>query len=501
MPLSRRDFLKLGGLTAVAATTTTSCSVIGREVSRRELPQTLTLPGDTAVATPLHRLLNRAGYGPRPGDLERAAAMGLAAYLEEQLNPQEIDDTAVDLLLRSLTLYHMDTSQLIEQDEQEATAELLTATIWRALASKRQLYEALVEFWSDHFNIYLGKNAQMPPLKILDDRDVIRPHALGKFRDLLTASAHSPAMLVYLDNHENTKESPNENYARELLELHTLGVHAGYTQNDVQEVARILTGWTVQRNGRHKGQFTFNPDQHDYGPKTVLGQTIRGDDGETEVAALLALLAAHPATAHFIATKLVRRFVADEPPAALVNRVAQSYQETDGDIKTMLRVLFLSEEFAGAPLKLKRPYTYLLSLLRALHADLRTSRDRAIGRVLTQMGQLPFHWPPPDGYPDDSAAWAGNLLPRWNVALAVLHGDLRGVRIPLERIITAGNAQTSPQVLQLFSGLVYGRTLTPAESSLFTAYVGSGSLDNHETQQRLRDVIALMLASPTFQWM
>lgn len=499
MSLSRREFLRIGSLTAVAAAST-GCSVMGREVSRRELPQTLVLPGDTAVATPIHRLLNRAGYGPRPGDLERAAALGLAAYLEEQLHPETIDDTAADLLLRSLTIYHMDTSQLVEQDEQEATAELLTATIWRALASKRQLYEAMIEFWSDHFHIYLGKNAQMPPLKILDDRDVIRPHALGKFRDLLTASAYSPAMLVYLDNHENSKDSPNENYARELLELHTLGVHAGYTQTDVQEVARILTGWTVQRNGRHKGQFTFNPDYHDVGPKTVLGQTFQSDEGETEVAALLDMLAGHPATAHFIATKLVRRFVADEPPAPLVNRVAQSYQETDGDIKAMLRIIFLSEEFATAPPKLKRPYTYLLSLLRALHADLRPGRDQAVGRVLAQMGQLPFHWPPPDGYPDDSAAWAGNLLPRWNVALAVLHGDLRGVRIPLERIITAGNAQTVPQVLQLFGGVVYGRTLTSAESTLFTNYVGNAPLTDAATQQRLRDSIALMLASPAFQW-
>ncbi|MBE7530684.1 MAG: DUF1800 domain-containing protein [Chloroflexi bacterium] len=498
MSLSRRDFLKLGSLTAVA--TVTGCSVIGREVSRRELPQALVMPGDTAVSTPIHRLLNRAGYGPRPGDLERVAAMGLVAYLEEQLNPEAIDDTAVDLLLRSLTLYHMDASQLVEQDEEDAAVELITATIWRALNSKRQMYEAMVEFWSDHFNIYLRKNRFMPLLKMIDDRDVIRPHALGKFRDLLAASAHSPAMLVYLDNQENSKDAPNENYARELLELHTLGVHAGYTQKDVQEVARILTGWTVQRNGRRKGQFTFNPDQHDGGPKTVLGQTIRGDDGETEVAALLELLATHPATAHFIATKLARRFVADEPPAALVNRIAQTYQETDGDIKAMLRVLFLSEEFASAPPKLKRPYTYLLSVLRALHADLRPTRNRAVGRVLAQMGQLPFHWPPPDGYPDDSAAWAGNLLPRWNVALAMLHGELSGVRFPWERIITAGNAQTAPQVLQLFGGLVYGRALHPTEFALFTDYVGNRPLHDHETQQRLRDSIALMLASPAFQW-
>src|SRR5262245_34187753 len=177
MSFSRREFLKLGSLTAVAAATTSGCSVVGRELSQRELPETLAMPSNTAVPSPMHRLLNRAGYGPRPGDLERAAAIGLTAYLEEQLHPEAIEDTAVDLLLRSLTVYHMDNSQLVEQDEEEATVELLTATIWRALASKRQLYEAMVEFWSDHFNIYLRKNEQMPKLKIMDDRAVIRPHA------------------------------------------------------------------------------------------------------------------------------------------------------------------------------------------------------------------------------------------------------------------------------------------------------------------------------------
>jgi hypothetical protein len=473
---------------------------MGREVAQRELPGMLLMPEQTAVPNPILRLLNRAGYGPKPGELERATALGLAGYLEEQLNPEAIEDTAVDLLLRQLTIYHMEVSQLVEQDEAEAAVELISSTMLRALYSKRQLYEAMVEFWSDHFNIYLRKNEQMPKLKILDDREAIRPHALGKFRDLLFASARSQAMLIYLDNFENTKDSPNENYARELLELHTLGVQAGYTQQDVQGVARILTGCTVQRRGRHKGHFTFNPEQHDFGAKVVMGQTFQADDGEAEVAALLEMLVTHPATADFIASKLVRRFVADVPPVALVERVAQTFRDTDGDIKAMLRVLFLSEEFASTGPKLKRPYTYLLSLLRALHADLRLSRERAIGRVLEQMGQLPFHWPPPDGYPDTSAAWLGNLLPRWNVALAVLHNELPGVSIPLPEIIQAGNAQTAVEGLNLFAGLLYGRALTPAESTLFREYIGTGALADQATQQRLRDSVALMLASPAFQW-
>ena len=501
MSLSRRDFLKLGGLTAVAAGTA-GCSAIGRELAQGELPENLALPApDTAAATPdpILRLLNRAGYGPRPGDLAQARQMGAAAWLEEQLNPDGIKDTAADLLARSLTLYQMDATQLIEQDRKDAVKELIGSTIFRALYSRRQLYEAMVEFWSDHFNIYLRKNPVMPLAKILDDRDVIRPRALGKFRDLLWASAKSQAMLLYLDNAHNTKENPNENYARELMELHTLGVNAGYTQTDVQEAARILTGWTIRRRGRQAGQVVFRQEAHDFGQKTVLGQTFAGQ-GEAELDELLEMLVTHPATARRIAFKLARRFVADEPPEELVQRVAQTFTETDGDIKAMLRVIFLSDEFAAAPPKLKRPYTYMISALRALNTDLNPNRSRAIGRWLERLGQLPFHWPPPNGYPDVAPAWAANLLPRWNFALALLHGELPGAAPPLEEIVAAGNAQTAVDVLQLFAGLVYGRALAPDEATLFANYAGNGPLDDPETQLRLKDSVALMLASPAFQW-
>ncbi|NKQ37277.1 MAG: DUF1800 domain-containing protein [Chloroflexi bacterium] len=499
MSLSRRDFLKLGSLTAVAAGAA-GCSAIGRELAQGELPDTLTLPApDTAVNDPIRRLLNRAGYGPRPGDLEQARQMGAVAWLEEQLNPDGIKDTAADLLQRSLTLYQMDATQLIEQDRKDAAIELIGSTIFRALYSRRQLYEVMVEFWSDHFNIYLRKNRMIPLAKIIDDRDVIRPHALGKFRDLLWGSAKSQAMLLYLDNARNSKEHPNENYARELMELHTLGVDGGYTQTDVQEAARILTGWTIRRRGRQAGQVVFQADAHDFGQKTVLGQTFAGE-GEAELDDLLEMLATHPATARRIAFKLARRFVADEPPESLVQRVAQTFTETDGDIKAMLRIIFLSEAFASAPPKLKRPYTYMISALRALNTDLSLSRNRGIGRWLERLGQLPFHWPPPDGYPDVAPAWATNLLPRWNFALALLHGELPGATPPLEKIVAAGKAQTASDVLQLFAGLVYGRPLTPDEQTLFTSYTGRGPLDNPQTQLRLKDSVALMLASPAFQW-
>jgi uncharacterized protein (DUF1800 family) len=449
---------------------------------------------------PVRRLLNRAGYGPAPGEVERVGRLGLAAYLEEQLNPEAIDDTASEVITRHQHLYQMDASLLMEQEPGEATIELIGSTFMRAIYSKRQLYEAMEEFWSDHFNIYLRKEQVMPLAKIVDDRDVIRPYALGNFRDLLGASAKSPAMLLYLDNISNEKSHPNENYARELLELHTLGVDGGYSQQDVQAVARILTGWTVARRGRLRGQFIFDEEKHDFGQKQVLGQLFPAGRGEEEVVELLDFLADHPATANFLATKLVRRFVADEPPAELVAQVADAYLQSGGEIKEMLRAIFLSETFATAQPKLKRPHTYMVSVLRVLHVDFRLGRGRAIGDWMQMMGQPLFQWPPPDGYPDVSQAWAANLLPRWNFALALLHDEIPGATVPLDNLLAADKAETAVTAIQLFAGLIYGRSLQAHELLLFTDYIGSRTLQDSEVQSRLRDCIALMLGSPEFQW-
>ena len=501
--LSRRDFLKLGSITAVAASAS-ACSVIGQEVAQGQLPETLNLPPSPRTdlpADPVLRVLNRAGFGPRPGDVDRVREMGLEAYLEEQFQPETIDDPAAGLIIRNLDFQQMDISQLVAHDEDDLIFELVGSTLIRALYSKRQLYEVMVEFWTDHFNIFLRKNKFMPALKLVDDREVIRPHALGKFRDLLFASATSPAMLVYLDNIRNTKDESNENYGRELLELHTLGVHAGYTQKDVQEAARAFTGLGVRRRGLRQGQTFFNENLHDQGEKFILGKRFPANQGEDDVRQLLETLVADPRTAVFIATKLVRRFVADEPPETLVQQVTQTYQESDGDIKAMLRVIFLSEEFATAPPKLKRPFTYMVSVLRALHTDLRLGRGREIGRWLHLLGQVPFHWPPPDGFPDTADAWAANLLPRWNFALTLVNDQLAGVSAPLERLVLAGKADADPDaVLDFFSRLLNGRSLTPSERQLYQQYVGAGSLDDANTVQNLKDSVALMLASPAFQW-
>jgi uncharacterized protein (DUF1800 family) len=395
----------------------------------------------------------------------------------------------------------MDITQLLAQEIRDVVIDLGMSTVTRSLLSKCQLYEAMVEFWTDHFNIYLRKNQHMPFLKVVDDREVIRPHALGKFRDLLWASAHSPAMLVYLDNVENIKGAPNENYAREIMELHTLGVNGGYTQQDVQELSRAFTGWDVRRRGPHQGLFFFNAEHHDDGEKMILGHKFPAGQGQQDAEQVLEILISHPSTATFVATKLVRRFVADDPPDALIRQVVQVYLTTDGDIKSMLREIFQSAEFANAPAKLKRPYTYMISALRVMGGELGIGAIKALHNWLSLMGQPLYLWPMPNGYPDAASAWAANLLPRWNFALALLHQQIDGVQIPLDRLFEAAHAQDVSGALDAFATLTLEHSLDSQTATILNDYVGTGSLKREATRHRLNDAVALMLASPAFQWM
>jgi len=485
----------------------TSCRAASRSLAQLDLADSLELPpwgsqstqfNSSIDVTPLRRLLDRAGYGPRPGDLARAAELGYEAYLEQQLHPEQVEDVAADLLIRNLTYYHMDASQLIDQDLEDVAQDLAVATVGRAIYSRRQLNEAMVEFWSDHFNIYVRKKRHILPLKVIDDRDVIRPHALGRFRDLLFASAQSPAMLVYLDNVRNTHDAINENYARELMELHTLGVHAGYTQSDVQDLARVLTGWGVQHRGPRKGQLRFYSDRHDQSDKRIFGQSVAAGQGQEEILQILGYLADHPVTAHFIATKLVRRFVADDPPAALIDRVAQTFINTGGDIRDMLRVILLSDDFRVAPDKLKRPYTFMISALRILNADI--GHYHTLIRWLELLGQAPFLWPSPDGYPDDSISWSNNLLPRWNFSLSLMDGQVRGVHIPLGRILDAVNGDDVNEAIEFLGWLIFGRDLDKKTTGMIARYVAADELTSDGARQRVKEAIGLMLASPSFQW-
>lgn len=512
MSLSRRDFLTIGTLSTVALSAT-SCGLASRGLAQMELPDTLSAPGlDTSARVgrnqpderlPLteegliRRLMNRAGYGPRPGDLARAMDIGFESFLEQQLNPDSINDPAADFLVHNLSYYHMDSSYILSQDVKDVAQDLAISTLGRSIYSKRQLYEAMVEFWSDHFNIYIRKNRLMPPLKLIDDRDVIRPHALGRFPELLTASSQSPAMLVYLDNIRNEKGAPNENHARELLELHTLGVDANYAQADVQELARALTGWGIQRRGPRQGEIRFFPALHDDDGKEILGMILPAGQGEMDMKRILDHLSSHQATANHIARKLVRRFVADDPPEDLVQQVTQTYLDDGGDIRSMLRQIFLSEEFSTAPPKLKRPYAYAISALRALSSDV--SNYRVLLRWLEIMGQPLFQWASPDGYPDDSRSWTGNLLSRWNYALALLGNQIRGSRVPLNRLLEMARNSGQEEEFDVLASYIFGRPLESKERAYF-AELGYGQPLDQRRSQPLAEAVALMIASPAFQW-
>ncbi|MBM3464606.1 MAG: DUF1800 domain-containing protein, partial [Armatimonadetes bacterium] len=312
--------------------------------------------------------------------------------------------------------------------------------------SNRQLEEVMVDFWFNHFNVNWSKGAERW-LVTAYEREVIRPHAFGKFRDLLLASAQSPAMLFYLDNwlsssatapaRRDRKPGLNENYARELLELHTLGVDGGYTQNDVVEVARCLTGWTLSRP-RDGGGFVFRPRMHDSGQKVVLGKVIRAGGGKEDGIAVIDMLARHPKTARFIATKLCLRFVADDPPKTLVDRVAAVFLRTDGDLRQTVRAVltspeFLSAKYAGA--KIKTPLELVASSIRAVGGE--TKGGTTLLAALNRMGMPLYLCQPPTGYADRADAWvsSGALLERLSFAVALMEGRMVGTTVEAERIL------------------------------------------------------------------
>jgi uncharacterized protein (DUF1800 family) len=405
--------------------------------------------------------LNRIAFGPRPGDVERVQEIGVEKYLEQQLHPDKIEDASAEARLSTLPTIRMSAAELAEKYQparkarqplnradrsmllnipQEILLELQAQKIIRAVHSQRQLQEVMTDFWFNHFNIFWGKNADRY-LTTAFEIDAIRPHVLGKFKDLLMATAKSPAMLFYLDNHLSSSiKGINENYARELMELHTLGVEGGYTQKDVQEVARAFTGWTIDRP-QLSGEFMFRARLHDGGEKIVLGHKINSGgirDGET----VIDILAKHPSTARFISTKLVRRFVSDEPPENLVSDVAGVYQNSDGDIRQMMRTIITSKEFnsAGATgAKTKTPFEYVVSAIRTL--DGTSDGSRAVAQSIARMGQPLYQCQPPVGYPDRGDHWMSNsaILERLNFATALvgdrIPGTMVNVNEPLKSVV------------------------------------------------------------------
>ena len=456
-------------------------------------------------------VLNRIGFGTAPGDIERVRALGLAAYIEQQLHPERIDDSELAARLAAFDTLSKSTEEMAMQfylpaqmarrvrqrqqaqepaemtpaqrmraesmspdqaeavrKERQALLQLMQAKLLRAAYSDRQLEEVMVDFWFNHFNVFSGKGQVRVYLNEYE-RDAIRPHVLGTFRELLQATAESPAMLFYLDNWQssapegartaaprtegarmsrrnpnrmpqltggatrprtladlppglrNRRAGLNENYARELMELHTLGVEGGYTQKDVQEVARAFTGWTIA-NPRQGGAFRFEPRMHDDGEKVVLGHMIKAGGGKKDGDAVLDLLANHPATARFIAIKLARRFVADEPPKTLIDRAARRFTETGGNIREVVKSIVTSPEFFAADsyrAKVKTPFEFVVSAVRATGTD--TSNAMPLVLAMRNLGMPLYGCQPPTGYSDKAEAWvnSGALLNRMNFAVSL----------------------------------------------------------------------------------
>ena len=470
------------------------------------------LGGGKALPTPepLALLLGRISFGITEAEWARAKALGYQAYLEEQLSPASLDDSVLEATLaRELPTLALDIPALlaygeIPNQQNRPLSDLVVATLGRQIFSRRQLQEVMTEFWSNHFSVF-HLDGPVRYFKSFEDRVAVRPHALGKFRDLLFASARSPAMLWYLDNYANTVGVAQENYARELLELHTLGADGGYTEDDVREFARALTGWTI--NPRASDGFAFVAARHDTGAKSVLGLSLAAGRGIEDATDVLNLLATHPSTARFVCTKLVRRFVADDPPAALVERLKAEFIASDGDIKSLLRMIFSSPEFAAsADAKFKRPAEQLISMLRVTEPRFGTDYVRILTNQLEATGQLPFRWDPPDGYPDRKDHWLNStaLLNRWNFGFDLIEGRL-APRIQIDETRLAGSARTPAELVDRLTERFLRRPLSASDREVLIAYAaGAQPVDAAFTKQEREyattAVAGVLLASDYFQY-
>lgn len=471
-----------------------------------------------SLHTPVH-VLNRIGYGPDPWSIDRIVSIGTASYIEEQLHPESLDDSALESAIEDLyplttwalprirTTYHEYTSDPLRLPGR-VRQETAAARMMRNVHSKRQLEQVLVDFWYNHFNV--DANTELARWGVVTyEREAIRPFVFGRFRDMLGAVARHPAMLTFLDNDENfipgfirgtSVFGGNENYARELLELHTVGVDAGYTLQDIQEIARAFTGWTIDRYPPDGGfnhfaaSFEYVDAGHDKGAKSIMGALyIPPGGGMSDGESVLDFLARHPSTARFLSYKLVQRFVSDTPPAALVDRAAARYLATDGDLREVMRTILTAPEFLSAAHhrgKTKRPQHFVTSLSRALGvADDGQWSWRAASEVAA-MGEELYGAAPPTGYPEVSSYWRGegSFLRRMNVAIWASRG-------------LYGWAPPAP------SAFVEDPTMLAAELDLRFAYGGLLST----TRERLADlssripkasrpheVAAALLVSPEF---
>jgi uncharacterized protein (DUF1800 family) len=512
--------------------------------------------------------LNRLGYGPRPGDLERVKAMGLENWIERQLHPEKIAGPALKARLAHLPAASLDSKTVLAEYPQpdvaakrlgisveeyrkqmdtqahppqgerpkasklpqEALSQLQQAKALRAIYSEDQLQEQLTDFWFNHFNIFANKDLDLWLIGSYEN-DVVRPRVLGRFRDLLEATAKSPGMLFYLDNYlsadpqaaQRLKAHPerlhgrqnaelpavgkrglNENYGRELMELHTLGVDAGYTQQDVIEVARCFTGWTI-RNARTKPEFAFDDRVHDPQPKRVLGKKVHAGgikDGEQ----VLDLLARDPHTAHHLALELAQHFVSDNPPGPMVDRMAVSFRKSGGDLREVMRAMIYSPEFwsrAAYRAKIKTPFELVVSAVRALGADV----DTALPLVnwVARIGEPLYQCLPPTGYSDKASAWvnAGALLNRLNFALALAGNRVAGSQVQIAPLLGALSEADPYQALERAVNLFLAGQISATTSSTMERQSADPQVvqirSGGTTQVNLGIITGLVLGAPEFQ--
>lgn len=493
MTIDRRTFLKTMGLGGVGAI---NAQALVHALSKVPTGAFSPNSGDRSRAS---HAVNRLTFGVSPTLYREVIHGDVDAFIERQLNPETVSDSAAETALSHFEHLEKRGGELIaelEGNRGPVINELIGMWITRAHSSQRQLFERMVHFWSDHFHVFIGKG-RVAFYKVDDDRDAIRPNTFSTFRNLLGASAKSPAMLLYLDNAMSRDRAPNENYGRELLELHTLGVDGGYTEADVKGVARAFTGWSIS-----DGLFRFRPRAHDDDPKTILGQSFSGDDGIQEGETVLDMLAAHPATAQFVMTKLARRFIADDPPQDAVDGLAQAYLTSGGDVLTILRELLALDAFWSAPPKFKRPFEYTISVMRAL--DYEIARPPRFFRWMLDhfraLGHVPFAWPAPNGYPDVGSYWMANLLARWNVTLELFTGTSFG-RPNLESLATLveeNNAGSDLDSALAFLGrYAYGRDLSNDEFETAQAF---GWAYGENDGDKLLASLALLMTAPPFQY-
>jgi uncharacterized protein (DUF1800 family) len=516
----------------------------------------------------IRHALNRLGFGPRPGEIERVKQIGLERWIQEQLNPDSIDDSPANARLANLPVLQLSPEALLNEypaddvaakrlgisvDEyrkrqqelahppqgahaapntspQEVIDELSEAKLLRAIYSERQLEEQLTNFWFNHFNVYAGKDLDRW-MVLPFEREAIRPHVLGKFRDMLEATAKSPAMLFYLDNWLSAdpdsfvrikrdpshyragpgapplggKRGINENYGRELMELHTLGVDGGYSQQDVIEVARCFTGWTIA-SPRQDPHFYFDDRIHDAGTKRVRGKKIHSGgikDGEQ----VLNLLAKDPHTAHRISLQLAQYFVSDNPPPALVDRMAKTFAKSGGDLRQVMRTMIYSPEFwarAAAGAKVKTPFELVASTARALGADV----DEALPLAgwSARIGEPLYQCLTPNGYSDMAAAWVstGSLLNRLNFAIAIASNRVRSAEVELAPLVGEGIGIDPKLALDRVMSLFLGEQVSEAtravlEKECTDPKVTGAKLDDPIREINLGVLSGLVLGAPEFQ--